>query len=123
MAHRERIRRDVISPQIRAHATIESYALVIETNETYNTCTIQYNDRKGNLRYREGVQVKLYNSGIIDWFPMPNDVVAIVQTPNDDIYITGSAENSYPIEIRPKNRLIRDIYSDMLGSNIGGYIW
>ena len=87
------------------------HAEVIKSDETNNTCSIQYVDSiTRRKRNRDNVTVRLYGSGT-DYFPKKGDTV-IVQEDGDTCVVIARDVSNYAMDVSAQMKLTQDIYSD-----------
>ena len=100
--------------------SITTLGIVTASDESNNTCSVQYVDKDGKKRNKEGVVVRLYGNGG-DWFPAINDTVVLENT-NDTLVCIARHVGNYNMDVRSKMQLRQDIYSDSSGGAVGGQI-
>ena len=98
-----------------------SFAKVTKADEKNNTCSIQFVDKEGRKSNRDNVTVRLYGKGT-DWFPEVDDVVEIEQG-RDTLVIIARHVDNYEADVRSKQEMVQDIYSDSMGCDPGGFCY
>jgi hypothetical protein len=120
MGLKEKIRQQIAEPAVHNRSSQYTVAKVTQSNEKNNTCSISFIDKNGQPRTASGVQMRLYNQSMIDWFPKVNELVNI----NDSggIYeIVSKYTENYAATARCGTELKRDIHSSICNST-GGFI-
>ncbi len=110
MSLKDKIQHNVVNTTIHGMNSIDTIGLIKESDDSNNTCTVQYVDKNGNKRLRENVMVRLYGSGT-DWFPSPGDNV-IVQETEDTCIVVARHVGNYDMDVRSKMELKQDKFSD-----------
>jgi hypothetical protein len=118
----KRIQEKIIGPAGQARRDSSLIATVTKTDEKNNVCSILFIDKDGYKSNRDNVSVKIYNSGIIDWFPVVGELVHI----KDDgigVVIESKCEAAYRTNVRPRIELKKDILPTSFGYTMGGTIF
>ena len=110
MALKDQIQSNVVNPTIHGMNMINTIGVVQDSDESNNTCTVQYIDKNGNKRNRENVIVRLYGAGT-DWFPSKGETVIVEETEDTCVVIARHVGN-YDMDVRSKMELKQDKYSD-----------
>jgi hypothetical protein len=121
MDFKTRIQEQIVNPADRIRGKFSTVAMVTNSDERNNVCSIQFIDKDGYRSNKDSVPVKIYSPGIIGWFPVEGDFVTIEES-NGRITITGKHEGGYAASIRSKSELKKDIFSDNGGGAFAGLI-
>ncbi len=120
MRARKIIQDTIISPSGHIERKHETIAKVIRADEYNNSCFIRYRDKDGYKSYTNAY-VKINSRGVFDWFPEPGDAVAIEEI--GDMVMIASLVVDYSRDIRSKNKLKQDIYSEDYTDTLCGSIF
>ena len=98
-----------------------THALVLDSDEKNNVCTIRYVDHTGAYRGNKyNVPVRLYGSGT-DYFPKRGDSVLVEESFGTCVVIARDVSN-FAKDVLSNMELIHDVYSDNSGA-IGGWCY
>ena len=115
------IQNKIVHPSTYGDVSITTIGKVTESDESNNTCSIQYVDKQGYPRNKKDVVVRLYGNGA-DWFPAVGDTVVIEDTGDTTVVVARHVGN-YAMDVRAKRQLRQDCMSDNTGCQApGGYI-
>jgi hypothetical protein len=114
------IKNNIVASDALYRGATEKVALVKSSNEKNGTCTIEFNNFEGNKVKEKDVKVRLFSPGVIDWFPKKGDYVFIKEDLNV-IMITGDA-NHLLTNNKSETSFEKDIFSNLVNDNTGGYI-
>jgi len=100
---------------VAAHinTAITVVGIVTSSDESNNTCSVLYTDKRGIMSNRSNVGVRLYGNGT-DWFPDVGDAVVIEDT-GDTVVIIARHVGNYAMAVRSRRQLRQDIHSDDSG--------
>jgi hypothetical protein len=115
--------KDSANPAVHNRRDFVTIALVTDTDEINNVCSIEYIDKDGYKSNKNNVPVKILYPGLIAWFPKKGDRVNISVVNEDDVTITSLEENGYGSNIRAKTQLKKDVFSSSFGGTMGGMIF
>lgn len=116
------LKENIVTPVAMSHSSMFLDAVVKETNEKTNTCTVVYINQEGVELTQKSVPVQIQNVGIIDWFPKEKEHV-IVTKKGGGLTITGPSYGKSYSTIRNQLELTEDIYSDTSDYTMGGFIF
>lgn len=98
-------------------------AVVIESDEKGNVCTVKYRNKKGILVTKENAVVRSSSPSIIDWFPERGDYV-MIEVYGGKPTVTGMLDGEARTKSKADSTLDNDVYSDNMGCETnGGYIY
>jgi hypothetical protein len=97
-------------------------ALITKSDERNNLCSIRFRDKDGYLSNKDNVPVRIYNTNIIDWFPVKDEWVLIEQY-GEDIVIVAKHQAGYNASTRPQTQIKEDIIAGSFASTVSGYIF
>lgn len=112
------ISENVVNPLQHFHGQHMMLARVVESDDAYNMCEVEYIDQMGYGRKRA---LPVRSTDPNGWFPDKDDLV-ITEEIAGTMYITGPHTEQYIANWRYKNELKYDIYdliqTDTLPGNI-----
>lgn len=111
----------VVQPNARDNESFTTVAIVTDSDEVNNVCSIQYVDRGGHKRNRDNVVVRLYDTGS-GYFPKVGESVE-VQLDRDTCVVIARHIGNYNTDVRAKMMLEQDVYSDNPGNAPGSSIF
>lgn len=111
----------VVQPNARDNESFTTVAIVTDSDEVNNVCSIQYVDRGGHKRNRDNVVVRLYDTGS-GYFPKVGESVE-VQLDRDTCVVIARHIGNYNTDVRAKMMLEQDVYSDNPGNTPGSSIF
>ena len=111
----------VVQPNARDNESFTTVAIVTDSDEVNNVCSIQYVDRGGHKRNRDNVVVRLYDTGS-GYFPKVGESVE-VQLDRDTCVVIARHIGNYNTDVRAKMMLEQDVYSDNPGNEPGSSIF
>lgn len=118
----EKLKSQIVEPAAKSRRTHYTTATVTMANEKLNICDITYVDKNGLDGNRNSVPVKIYNKGVIDWFPNVGDEV-IIEDSDISITIIGPAIENYDKDVRVKNTLTQDILHNSFIDTMAGVLF
>lgn len=118
---KRKIQETIVDPAAHTRRSFSMVALVLESNERNNLCTIEFIDKDGYKSNKNNVPVRLYNSCIIDWFPKTGEYVNVEET-DGAITILSKYEGGYGSSVRVNTKLKKDILPTSFVDTMAGYI-
>lgn len=115
------IKNNIVSVDALFRGASEKIALVKSSNEKNGTCSIEFTDFDGNNVLEKDVKVRLSNPSLIDWFPKKGDYVFIKEDLNV-VIVLGDATHLVTNNTKSQSIFSKDIFSNLVNDNLGGYI-
>lgn len=119
---KRKIESNIVRPADQARRSFTTVAEVMKGNEKNNTCDIRYIDKDGNVSNKKNVQVLIYNTAIVDWFPLKGEKVYIEDSGDGNIIIKSKYTTDYAASVKADNELkadiLQNIYSDFTCGSI-----
>lgn len=119
---KNKIINDIVNPAESSRGKAIIVGQVTKSDENNNYCSVKFVDKDGMQSNKNNVSVRVYNSGIIDWFPKVGELVNIEES-NGTYQIVSKLEYGYGSGTRSSTELTNDILPESMNSNTGGYIF
>lgn len=103
----------IVNPASRINVTTKTLGIVLNSDDSNNTCKVKYVNKNGESCNKDNVTVRLYGKGT-DWFPAKNDIV-VIEDSGDTIVVVARYVGNYAMDVRSKRKLKKDIMSDSSG--------
>jgi hypothetical protein len=119
---KQKLQERIVAPAAQTARVAYEIATVTKADEKSNLCSVTFVDKDGRTSNKDNVEVMLYSSGIVDWFPSVNDKVCL-EGSWDSYVITRPYSSSYTSGLRTKNQLRSDTLTNSFTDTMCGQLF
>lgn len=102
---------NIVNPVAIQKGYYSTIGTIMKADEKNNTCTVDYQDSRGNIVSKKNVPVLLTNGSEVGWFPKKGDIVCI-NINDTNVEITSKYSYIYSRDIKEKKSIKQNKYSN-----------